>query len=67
MAIRVMCGGITVMSMVSVVDSNGSTVRTYGDDGMSLVQKTVHLTAQFGEGLFSKIFMIDKRSNAHLH
>ena len=43
---RVVCGGIPVMSMVSVVASNGHTVRTYAADGIFLVQKTVHLSAQ---------------------
>ena len=42
---RVVCGGIPVMSMVLVVASNGPTMHTYGDDGICLVQKTVHLTA----------------------
>ena len=42
------------MSMVSVVAFNGRTVRTYGADGIFLVQKTVHLTTHFGEVLFSK-------------
>ena len=40
-----MCGVIPVMSMVSVVASHGHTMRTYGADGIFLVQKTVHLTS----------------------
>ena len=51
---RVVCGGIPVMYIFSVVDFYGHTVRTYGAEAIFLVQKTVHLTAHFGEGLFSK-------------
>ena len=46
LASRVVCGGIPVVSMVSVVDYCGHTVRTYGADGVFLVQKlylTVHV------------------------
>ena len=42
---RVVCGGIPVMYMVSVVASHGNTVRTYGSDGILLVYNNVHLTA----------------------
>ena len=66
LASRVVCGGISVISMVSVVASDGHTVLTYGVDGIFLFQKYVHLTAHFGEGFFKKI-MIDKRRNAHFH
>ena len=67
LASRLVCGGILVITMVSVVASDGHTVRTYGADGIFLVPKTVHLTAHFGEGFFSKIFMIEKISNAHFY
>ena len=67
LSIRLVCEGIPVMSMVSAVASYGHTVRTYGADGIYLVQKTVHPTAHFGEGFFSKIIMVDKRSNAHFY
>ena len=67
LASRVVYGGIPVMSMVSVVASDGHTMRTYGADGKFLVPKTVHLTAHFGECFFSKTFMIDKRRNNFVH
>ena len=54
LACRVVCGGIPVMYMFSEVDFDGHTVRTYGAEGIFLVQKTVHLTSHFGKGLFSK-------------
>ena len=67
LASRVVCGGIPVMSMVPVLASDGHIMCTYGADGIFSIQKTVHLTAHFGEGFFSKFFMIDKRSNTHFH
>ena len=54
LASRVVCGGIPVIYMVSVVAFDGPTVRTYGADRIFLVQKTVHLTAHFCEGFFKK-------------
>ena len=54
LASRVVYGGIPVMSIVLVVASDGHTLQTYGADWIFLVQKTVHITAHFGEGLFSK-------------
>ena len=44
-ASSVVCGGIPVMSMVSVVAYHGNTMRTNGADGIFVVLKTVHLTA----------------------
>ena len=54
LASRVLCGGIPVISMVSVVDYDGCTLRTYGADGIIMIQKNVHLTAHFGDSFFSK-------------
>ena len=65
LASRVVCGGIPIMSMVSILASHGHTVCTYGADGVFLVKKMCILPHTFDEELFSKNFMIDKRSNAH--
>ena len=66
LASRMVCGGTPVMSMVPVVVSYGHTLRTYAADGILLAQKTVHLTAQFGEGLFSKnIHDIQKKQHTY--
>ena len=54
LANRALCVGIPVIYMVSVVASGGHTMLTYGTDGIFLVQNTVHLTAHFGGGFFSK-------------
>ena len=54
------------MSMVPVVDYYDHTLRIYAADGILLAQKTVHLTAQFGEGLFSKnIHDIQKKQHTY--
>ena len=54
LASRVVCGGIPVMSMVSVVASHGNTLRTYAADGIFLVPKVCILLHTFDEGFFSK-------------
>ena len=63
---RVVCGGITVMPMVSVVASDGHSVRTYGADGIFWCQKLCILPHTLVEDSFQKTFMIDKISNTHL-
>ena len=45
LASRVVCGGITIIYMVSVVAYHGHTVHTYGSDEIFSVQKTLHFTA----------------------
>ena len=48
------CGDIPVISMVSVVPPHGHTIRTYGADGIFLVQKLCILLHTFVLGFFSK-------------
>ena len=51
---RVVCGGIPVMSMLSVVASDGHTVRTYGADGIFLVEKLCILPHTLVKASFQK-------------
>ena len=68
LASRVVCGGIPVMSMVSVVSSHGHTVRTYAADRIFLVQNNcASYRTRLMKTSFKNIFMVDKRRNTHIH
>ena len=62
---RVVCGGIPVMPMESVVASHGHTVRIYGADGIFLVQETGHLTAHVWWRLIFKN-LHDRQKKQHI-
>ena len=62
---RLVCGGIPVMSMVSVVSSNSQNMRTYGADWVFWSKTLCILPHTLVKAPLQNIFIVYKRSNAY--